>query len=469
MPNVLMAADHKGYQGFEQIKVSGLSMELQIAGINGSFLYNDNYYSRARLATIGKDESINKFNINILFPVVKYVNWENDGDLKSRVAAIANNNGQKQNNTPNSTNQNTTRNNQTNTSPGITVQNKKNAVNSNQQPVNSVSNTYNSTNKASTSANNNPVNNPADNIKFQQIQNDQLTTNVNNALTKMANDQIAMKSYNESINDYKDMLNDAQQLSGNYNSIQDIEREFASKLSSIRGITSNIQDQQNAKLGYAIGSKFNTDATEVAIGQGINLIGNIINSAKAEKDARLAQEELRHQKAMEIKRFEEKRQIALTEMRNELFKRFPDASPPPQQLKIEKNIIYFFAYIIDKNKIQDKLAPITVTNIFPVSKFDDGTFPYKVSITNKLAGIAPGNINLTGFFDSPEKAEEVRNLFIKLAESSQLTVKEYQLKTNSTLSSNNNKNLAADFWENGKHADSSQLKKQPKKDSFWED
>jgi hypothetical protein len=500
MPNLLMAADHRGYHGFEQIKVTGLSMELQIAGINESFIYNDNYSSRARLAVIGKDESINKFNVNILFPIVKYVNWQNDQELRSRITDIANNNAQKENNTLNATNQQSTSNNQTNTRAGLPIESNKNTFNNNQnstnkattsnnqtnarsenftenknntfnssQPsVNSVNTPYNSTNKSSAPVNNDPVNGLAEKMKNQQLQNDQILKNVDNSLTKLANDQRVIGFFNESISSDKKRLDDARQLSGNYSSIEDIEREFSSKMSSIRGITSNIESQRNAKLNYAVGAKFNANATELAIGQGLNVLGSILNGAKAAKDARAAQEELRYQRELEIKKFEEEKKRAILEMRNELFKRFPDGSLPDQQLKIQNKVIYFFAYITEKNKIQDTKPLVTVTNIFPVTKFDDGTFPYKVSIMNKLTGIAPGNISLTGFFETSERAEEIRKVFIKLAESSQLTVSQFQLKTNSKSVSNISKTIAADFWENGKNADSSQLKKQLKKDAFWE-
>ena len=500
MPNVLMALDHRGYHGFEQIKVSGISMELNVQGTNKSFRYNNNYYSFPQIAVIDKDEFPNKFNVDILFPVLKSVNWQNDQELRSRVTDIAKNNAQKENNTLNATNQQSTSNNQTNTRAGLPIEsnkntfnadqnstnkattsnnqtnarsenfteNKNNTFNNSQPSVNSVNTPYNSTNKSSAPVNNDPVNGLAEKMKNQQLQNDQILKNVDNSLTKLANDQRVIGFFNESISSDKKRLDDARKLSGNYSSIEDIEREFSSKMSSIRGITSNIESQRNAKLNYAVGAKFNANATELAIGQGLNVLGSILNGAKAAKDARAAQEELRYQRELEIKKFEEEKKRAILEMRNELFKRFPDGSPPDQQLKIQNKIIYFFAYITEKNKIEETKPIVTVTNIFPVSKFDDGTFPYKVSIMNKLTGIAAGNINLTGFFESSERAEEIRKVFIKLAESSQLTVKQFQLKTNSTSASNTNKTIAGDFWENGKNTDSSQLKKQPKKDTFWE-
>ena len=514
MPNILMAADSRGYHGFEQIKVSGLSIEFQVQGTDKSFVYNNNYYSRARIAEINKSDDINKYSLDILFATVKSVNWQNDQELRARVTAIdnnkqkenssqnstnqtSNNNNQSSpksglpienskntfNNTQNSTNQSTNNNNQSSTKSGMPIENSKNTFNntqnstnqstnnntfnSNQPSVNSVNNPYNSTNKSSAPSNNDPLNGLADKMKNQQLQNDQIFKNIDNSFTKLANDQRVMGSYNESISNNKKRLEEASQLSGNYSSIADIEREFSNKMSSIRGITNNIESQQNAKLNYAVGAKFNANPTEMAIGQGLNLVGNILNGAKAARDAREAQEQLRIQRENEIKKFEEERKRAILEMRQDLFKRFPDGSPPKQS-KYENNTIYFFAYITEKNKIQETKPLVTVTNIFPVSKFDDGTFPYKVSIMNKLTGIAPGNINLTGFFESSERAEEIRKVFIKLAETSQLTVKQFQLKTNSTSASNTNKTIASDFWENGKNTDSSQLKKQIKKDAFWE-
>jgi len=380
MPNVLMALDHRGYHGFEQIKVSGISMELNVQGTNKSFRYNNNYYSFPQIAVINNDEFPNKFNVDILFPVLKSVNWQNDQELRSRVTDIAKNNAQKENNTLNATNQQSTSNNQTNTRAGLPIEsnkntfnadqnstnkattsnnqtnarsenfteNKNNTFNNSQPSVNSVNTPYNSTNKSSAPVNNDPVNGLAEKMKNQQLQNDQILKNVDNSLTKLANDQRVIGFFNESISSDKKRLDDARKLSGNYSSIEDIEREFSSKMSSIRGITSNIESQRNAKLNYAVGAKLNANATEMAIGQGLNLVGNILNGAKAAKDARAAQEALRYQRELEIKKFEEEKKRAILEMRKELFKRFPDGSPPDQQLKIQNKVIYFFAYITEK-------------------------------------------------------------------------------------------------------------------------
>ena len=118
--------------------------------------------------------------------------------------------------------------------------------------------------------------------------------------------------------------------------------------------------------------------------------------------------------------------------------------------------------------MEEASPSINVTSVFPVAKFDDGTFPYKASIMNKLNGLAPGNISLVGHFETPEKAEEIRQLFIRLAESSKFIVKNIQLKTPPKTGPGTSGKPSTDFWENGKAKDSTQVKKVEKKGSFWD-
>ena len=346
--------------------------------------------------------------------------------------------------------------------------NNKNSFTNNSASFTQTNTTQTSSTKVNEPIKADPLNRLEEKIKYQQAKNDEIFKNIDNHFNKLANDQRTIGNFNESISYDKQRLEEARQLSGNYNSVEDIEREFASKMSSIRGITYNIESQQNAKLNYAVTSTFNANATELAIGQGLNLVGNIFNSAKAAKDAREAQESLRLQREAEIKKFEEAKKRAIVELRNNLIKRFPDASIPFQLIKTKNEIIYFFSYIIENNKLEENKPIITVTNIFPVSKFEDGSFPYKSSILNKLTGIAKGNISLIGHFESLEKAEEIRNVFIKLAESSQLTVSQFQLNKISQPSNGTLNKTQTDFWENGKKIDSSQIKNKQIKDAFWD-
>lgn len=155
-------------------------------------------------------------------------------------------------------------------------------------------------------------------------------------------------------------------------------------------------------------------------------------------------------------------------MRAELFKMFPDGNLPLSSFKTDKTTLYFFCYINERSKIEDPTPSIAVTSIFPVVKFDDGTFPYKASILNRLNGLATGNISIVGHFESPEKAEEIRKLFIRLAESSKFNLKQIQLKGNAQTVQGSTATTSVDFWENGKVKDSSQVKKTEKKGSFWD-
>lgn len=476
LPNILMSQDSRGYQGFDKIRVEDVSMPISVAPLGKIFTYNSNYTSRARIAVINKTDNINSFTLQNSSEEVATLNFSNDSELRERVEALDKRNTQNISGSQNSSKISYPNPVQSSKIPAVNVQNNNTNINNNlNQLNNSIANTLNNSannlinNTLNKTINNNPiVNDIAEQIRNQRLQSEQIANAVDQSINQLNNDLRAMGSYNQGIEANKQRLNEVSQLSGNYNSIEEIEKEFASKMSSIKGITNSIESQQNSKLNYAVASKFNANPTEMAVGQGIKLVGSIINGAKAAKDAREAAEALRLQKEAEIKRFEEEKRKAILGMRNELFKKFPDGNPPPPGFKTDKSIIYFFSYITEKSKIEEPIPSIVVTSIFPVEKFEDGTFPYKSTILNKLNGLAPGNISIVGHFDNPERAEEIRKLFVRLSESSQFNVRQVQLKTNIKPATGSPVRSSADFWENGKKPDSTLDKKKIKKDSFWE-
>jgi hypothetical protein len=352
LPNILMSQDSRGYQGFDKIRVDDVSMPISVAPLGNIFTYNSNYTSRARIAVINKNDNINSFTLQNSSEEVTSLNFSNDSELRERVEALDKRNTQNSSGSQNTSKVGSSNPVQSTKMPALNVQNNSNNITNNLNQINnSIANTLNNTgnnavnNTLSKSINNNPaVNDIAEQIKNQRLQAEQISRAADQSIKQMYNDYKVMGSYNQGIEADKQRLNEVSQLSGNYNSIQDIEREFASKMSSIRGITSSIESQQNAKLNYAVASKFNANPTEMAVGQGLKLVGTIINGAKAAKDAREAAEALRLQKEAEIKRFEEAKRKAILGLRNDLFKKFPDGNPPSPDFKSDKTTLYFLYY-----------------------------------------------------------------------------------------------------------------------------
>lgn len=271
--------------------------------------------------------------------------------------------------------------------------------------------------------------------------------------------------YAEAIRNGKQNLAELSTLSGNYSSIEQLQAEFNQKYSAINGQVRQLEDARNAKLNNAVSNSFNGSSTEQAIGQGVALVGSIFNSAKASKEAKEAKEALRIAKEKQEKEIIAAKQRARVEMRNQLMKSFPNGGTPLTAHKITAPEVYMFGYIVDPASINNETANVTVSNVFPVAQYSDGTYPLKTSVSNKLKGIAQGNVVLVGFYSDKNAADQMRNSFISLAQKSELSVNQFTLKT---LGGSNAGSAAAtgDFWESGTKA-KTVADTSKKKNDFW--
>ena len=128
--------------------------------------------------------------------------------------------------------------------------------------------------------------------------------------------------------------------------------------------------------------------------------------------------------------------------------------------------VYVFAYINDKASFNNDGALVSVSNVFPVQQYSDGTYPYKTTVLNKLKGYAPGEVTLVGYYGDKTRAEEMRNSFINLAAKSELAVKPFNVKSTAGSSAPGSKSTSGDFWETGKKTEPDATKT-VKKSDFW--
>ncbi len=318
----------------------------------------------------------------------------------------------------------------------------------------------------------------------QQPEQQQMTSEeVRNAVNKMFTDAEARNTaitqniertvdawrqsfyYSEAIRNGKESLAALSKLNGDYGSVQELEDDFNQKYNSIRAEVNNLEQARNARLANATAANFNGSSTEQAIGQGMNLIGGFVNSLKADKEAKEARAALEAERARQIAEIKLKKQQARTEMRNKLVKSFPDGGTPITSHKITLPEVYMFAYITDKASFNNDQATVSVSSVFPVAQYSDGTFPYKTTVAGKLRGYAPGEVVLVGYYGDKTRAEEMRNSFLNLAAKSELGVKTFALKSVSTGSSGKSA-VPGDFWETGKKTPASTPATEKKSD-FW--
>jgi hypothetical protein len=267
----------------------------------------------------------------------------------------------------------------------------------------------------------------------------------------------------EAVRTGKANLEDLSTISGNNNSIQEIENEFNRKNSAIRAEVNRMQEARNTQAANAVAYNYTgTSSTEQAIGAGIQTIANMVNAGAAQEEEREAREALKRERDRQIAAFEAAQLKARIEVRQNLVNSFPNGGTPITSHKVTEPEVYLFAYFVDEASFPNQNVSITVSNVFSVYKYDDGTFPYVTSVSSKLKGFGTGKLVLVGYYLQKAQAEKMYNSFINLAKKSDFSINKFAFGVDAPTRTG--QSTTGDFWETGKTV------KQPtkKSSSFWD-
>jgi hypothetical protein len=131
--------------------------------------------------------------------------------------------------------------------------------------------------------------------------------------------------------------------------------------------------------------------------------------------------------------------------------------------------LYFFSYIFDKKNIEFSQSVIAVSNVFPIARYGDGTWPFKTNVVSELRKTgAAGTVTLVGYYASKEMADQMHTSFMSLAGKCSFTTKDIVYKGKKSSGK-----TGGDFWSNGsgtpvaaKDTATSVIKKEAA-DDFW--
>jgi hypothetical protein len=268
--------------------------------------------------------------------------------------------------------------------------------------------------------------------------------------------QLAQQSYYtaEAVQNAQSDINENMTLSGNYKTPEELEAEFNRKQAALNQSIANLAKSQNENLQ----ATYNTyspyrDANTEAIGQvGVGII-NMINDAQVENEKREAQQQLQQQKRDALAEMErqkaqiERQKIAMRlEIRKSLFAQFREGGVPLSSTKTPSNELYFFSYIFDKTTIENGSPKILLSNVFPVGKYGDGTWPFKNALLNEINKVKQsGTTTLVGYYGTKEMAEGMHASFIRLASKSQMVTESFNYKGKPATSSSA---TSSDYWGN---------------------
>ena len=247
----------------------------------------------------------------------------------------------------------------------------------------------------------------------------------------------------EAIAESKSALRESSTLSGNFKSMEQLQAEFDQKMANINQLTRDLQQKRDAQVSQGA-NMYYSEPQYQSINQGVKLIGSIFNSAKAAKEKKEAQEFLQMQRQLAEDRIKAEEKKMITGIRTDLFSQFKEAVFPTA--KMPAGTLYFFAYAYDPQQIGFKQTSLYISNVFPISKYSDGTWPFKNSILGELRPLTPYSEILHGYYGSEQQAEEMRQSMIKVFVQSGGSSKTFVYKgKKATVAAAGTQ----DFWENG--------------------
>ena len=194
----------------------------------------------------------------------------------------------------------------------------------------------------------------------------------------------------QNINETKNALNENTTMGKNYQNPAQVMADFRQKMSAINQTTKQLHQQRQEKLNYVTNNYYAPDdqAGQIA-SQGIKVIGTFVNAAKAEKERKEAQAQLKAEKEAALRYVEEQERKLLSGIRTDLFSGYKEVAFPTSTSKINATTLYFFSYAYDPAQIGAKQAVLFISNVFRVDQYSDGTWPFKNSIVSEISKLTP--------------------------------------------------------------------------------
>ncbi|MES2650990.1 MAG: hypothetical protein V4663_04585 [Bacteroidota bacterium] len=275
---------------------------------------------------------------------------------------------------------------------------------------------------------------------------------------KNINDAIAVR-------ESRDNLNESTSLKQTYATVESLMQDFNLKMSQIKNQVNTLTENNKAEFNSRVDNSFN-GPKDAGINAGLKIIGGIVNDAKEKKEREYYKEKLEKEKNEKLKEIETTKRRMLTNVRQQLFSEFKEGKLPLSSSNINAATVYFFFYAYDPARLSYEAPTLYVSNVFPISQYSDGTWPFKANILSEITGISPYEERLNGYYMSEEEGKALMTGMVDIFKQTGGNVESVAYKGKSATSSGKS---SEDFWGKEKKATKpTDVKTTPvKKENFW--
>ncbi len=244
-----------------------------------------------------------------------------------------------------------------------------------------------------------------------------------------------------------------------FDNVEDLQNAFYNQANAINQHAQDLSDarmQQNANTQEYLWG--NSTGADQAVGELATSVANIIGNARAEKERKEAQEKLRKERDAERTRIETERKQKIANLRNDIFKQYPEGGVPLSRHNINLDELYFFTYWYDGK------TTAKVSNVFPYAKYKDGTWAFKDKVISESEKAVSGKVTLVGYFTTKALAEKERSVFVELLPQAEVNVSTYTVKGRKW---DGTESGITDFWGNETKAKQETKTTSKNTDDFW--
>ena len=254
-------------------------------------------------------------------------------------------------------------------------------------------------------------------------------------------------------------ISDNSSFNQRFDNVEDLQNAFYNQANAINQYAQDLSDarmQQNANTQEYLWG--NSTGADQAVGELATSVANIIGNAKAEKERKEAQEKLRKERDAERTRIETERKQKIANLRNDIFKQYPEGGVPLSRHNINLDELYFFTYWYDGK------TTAKVSNVFPYARYKDGTWAFKDKVISESEKAVSGKVTLVGYFTTKVLAEKERSVFVEVLPQAEVNVSTYTVKGRKWDGAEGN---STNFWGDDTKQETKTTEK--KTDDFWGD
>lgn len=263
-------------------------------------------------------------------------------------------------------------------------------------------------------------------------------------------------------------LRDASDLSGHFETIEELNTAFYEKMGEISRMSTQMQQSSTQGI-QAYTSELSSASSGYDYSGAVSVLGAVASSIAANNAEKEAREELRRQREEQEAAIHKRQLDALVSIRSEIGKIYTQGGMPLSSHKINVPVLYVFAYGSNKNDWnKNQNVALKVSNVIPVYQYSDGTYPYTSNVKNTFENAGINNPVVIGYFTQKNEAEKYRNSLLEVAPNAKFAITEIAVKVKEKqLDSISNSDV--DFWGMGVKDNKTDNKKTEKKkeDDFW--